>query len=148
MQQKRYAESDRWEQLLSQALGEFATDLRLLEAVDFLSLAGGRRSHHVTGLVQSSAELYFRPGALLFAGSGDVRLNWRRPPQVALDMEFHWGDVHVFFRLQLEARFATVEIHYVHFDAADGERRGCELLADALAAARSTSPRVGSGGLI
>lgn len=125
-----------WERLLSRELAAFATDLRLLEAIDLFKPIQEGRLSHIRSLVQSSAELHFAANALVFSDLGEARLSWRSPPQIILGLEFHWAGVHVFFRLVLEAHYAAIDIDYVHFDADDAESTSTERVAAAIEAAR------------
>ena len=67
--------------------------------------------------MNSSTELYYKPGTLSFGRSGDIDVKWGAMPTVSLDMEFHHMQVSVYFRLLLEALQAGIEINYISFEA-------------------------------
>jgi hypothetical protein len=124
------------EKALAQGIRELASDLRLVEPVDFVSFVRMERFANIANLVASSAELFFKPGTIAFGHSGDVDVTWDQPPTVALDMEFRHRCVNVYFRLVLEAEQAAVEITHLAFDGASEEpdentRRLIEAIADA-----------------
>jgi hypothetical protein len=124
------------EKALAQGIRELASDLRLVEPVDFVSFVRMERFANIANLVASSAELFFKPGTIAFGHSGDVDVSWDQPPAVALDMEFRHQCVKVYFRLVLEAEQAAVEITHLAFEGASEEpdentRRLIEAIADA-----------------
>ena len=124
------------EKALGHGIRELASDLRLVEPVDFISFVRTERFANIANLVASSAELFFKPGTIAFGHSGDVDVAWDQPPTVALDMEFRHQRVNVYFRLVLEAEKAGVEITHLAFEGASDEpdentRRLVEAIADA-----------------
>lgn len=109
------------EKALAEGVRELASDLRLVEPVDFIDFVRSERFANIANLVASSAELFFKPGTIAFGYSGDIDLHWDQTPTVALDMEFRHRHVSVYFRLVLEARQAGVEITHIAFDEASDE---------------------------
>jgi hypothetical protein len=127
---------DERERALAFALKEVAAELRLIEAVDFVAFIRTEQFGNVRSLVNASTEMYFKPGTMSFADSGDVSLNWTGEPSVVLNMQFHHRRVDVFFRLLLESEQAGVEIEYISFsgkspDPADDTRQLVDAIADA-----------------
>lgn len=127
---------DEREMALALALKEVAAELRLLEAVDLVAFIRTGQFGNVRSLVNCSTEMYFKPGTMSFADSGDVSLNWTGEPSVVLNMQFHHRRVEVFFRLLLESKQAGVEIEYISFngnspDPAADTRRLVDAIADA-----------------
>lgn len=104
------------EKALAEGIKEVASELRLIEAADFVAFIRTDQFANIANLVNSSTELYFRPGTITFGLSGDVNLPWGGTPSVSLDMEFHHMQVNVYFRLFLEALHAGIEIDYITFD--------------------------------
>ncbi|MCZ7594055.1 hypothetical protein [Hyphomicrobium sp.] len=124
------------EKALAHGIRELASDLRLVEPADYVDFVRTERFANIANLVASSAELFFKPGTIVFGHSGDVDLRWDQPPTIALDMEFRHMRVNLYFRLVLEAQRAGVEITYIAFDGASEEpdentRRLVEAIADA-----------------
>ncbi len=128
------------EQTLGAALRDFATELRLADAADFAAFIRIGHMPNLLSLVQSSAELYFKPGTLELAEPGELELGWHAPPLITLPMKFRHSGVRVYFRLRLAALSAAVEVEsIVAEDGAAGaglKRR----LSDALAGARIVRP--------
>ena len=114
--------SAKW-RLLSR-LKEVAAELRLIEAVDLVAFIRTGQFGNVRSLVNASTEMYFKPGTMSFAESGDVSLNWTGEPSVVLNMEFHHRRVDVFFRLMLESEQAGVEIEYISFNGKSPDPAG------------------------
>jgi hypothetical protein len=125
------------EKALAAGLREVASELRMIDASDFIAFLRMGQFANVAALVSSSAELYFKPQTLMFGLSGDVDAEWSGTPAVSLDMEFRYRQVCVHFRLRLEAMHAGVEIDYISFeDAAADPDENTGRLVEALAAAR------------
>jgi hypothetical protein len=125
------------ERTLGAAMRDFATELRLADAADFAAFIRIGHMPNLQSLVQSSAELYFKPGTLELAEPGELDLDWSAPPLVTLPMKFRNTGVRVYFRLRLAATSAAVEVESI---AADDGARGAELLERlqaALASARA-----------
>ncbi|NJM36138.1 MAG: hypothetical protein HC850_17225 [Rhodomicrobium sp.] len=125
------------EKVLAAGMREVAAELRLIDAADLVAFIRMGQFGNVRTLVNSSTEMYFKPGTVSFRASGEVNLGWTGEPCIMLDMEFHHRMVEVFFRLVLEAQGAGVEIEYISFgghstDAGENAR----LLTDAIADAR------------
>lgn len=104
------------ERMLAEAMRELATDLRMIDVVEFVSYIRMEKFGHVETLINSAAELYFKPGVLSFGASADVKLTWLTSPVVSLDMEFKAEAVRVYFSLTLEDERAGVEINFLSFE--------------------------------
>lgn len=129
------------EKALAEGIKEVASELRLIDAVDFVAYIRTEQFGNISNLVSSSTELYFKPDTLKFGLSGDVNLQWGGSPSVTLDMEFHHMRVNVYFRLLLEALHAAIEIDYITFDDGSSDPdRNTQRLIEAIAAARLTPP--------
>ncbi len=123
------------ERTLGAALRDFASELRLADAADFAAFIRIGHMPNLVSLVQSSAELYFKPGTLELAEPGELDLDWSQPPLVTLPMKFRHAGVRVYFRLRLAAVSAAVEVESI---AVENGAKGGDLhrsLRDALAAA-------------
>jgi hypothetical protein len=135
------------EKALAVGMREVASELRLVDATDFVAFIRTGQFANVGSLVSSSTELFFKPGTVRFGSSGDIDLKWGRAPAITLDMEFRHMRVNVHFRLLLEALEAGVEIDYITFegasaDADENTRRLVTAIADArLVPGRSSSSR-------
>ncbi len=125
------------EKALADGLRDVASELRLIDAADLIAFIRTEQFANIANLVNSSTELYYKPGTLSFGRSADIDVKWGGAPTIALDMEFHHLQVNVYFRLLLEALQAAIEIHFVNFEAgaADPEANTRALIA-AIADAR------------
>jgi hypothetical protein len=124
------------EKVLAEGMRDVASELRLIDATDFIAFIRTGQFANIGNLVSSSTELFFKPGTLSFGLSGDAALPWGGMPSIVLDMEFRHMQVNVYFRLLLEAARAGVEIDYIMFDGAspdpdENTRRLAEAIADA-----------------
>jgi hypothetical protein len=129
------------EMALADGMRDVAAELRLIDAADLIAFIRTEQFANIANLVNSSTELYYSPGTLSFGRSGDIDLKWGGAPIISLDMEFHHGQVSVYFRLLLEALQAGIEIDYINFDTglSDPDQNTRALIA-AIAGARLAPP--------
>jgi hypothetical protein len=126
------------ERILADALVEVATELRLADPLEFLTMIRGNQDANIADLVNSSSELFFRSGSLRYGLAACCDLKWETTPSVGLDMEFRLAPVTVFFRLTIGRAHAGVEILDVLIDPhpeLEGEAATLQL-AQAIRAAR------------
>jgi len=109
------------EKIVAEAICPVATELRLLDAADLVSLLRFECYGNLADLVSSAAELYFLPGTINFGAGGDYSLDWGTEPEVTLDMEIRPQDVTVYARLLLQKDKAGVEVTHVAFDDPSGD---------------------------
>ncbi|WP_411033936.1 hypothetical protein [Shinella sp. BYT-45] len=104
------------EKIVAEAICPVATELRLLDAADLVSLLRFECYGNLADLVSSAAELYFLPGTINFGAGGDYRLDWDTEPEVTLDMEIRPQGVTVYAKLLLQKDKAGVEVTHVAFN--------------------------------
>lgn len=137
MQKQGRSYTEERERALADGIKEVASELRLIDPADFVAFIRTGQFGNIDTLVSSSAELYFKPETLKFGLSGDIDLNWGCTPAVSLDMEFHYMQVNIYFRLLLEALHAGIEIDYIAFDeSSEDPDVNTKRLVNAIAAAR------------
>ena len=112
---KKCAYSTEREQIVATAISPVASELRLLDAGDLISLLRLECYSSIADLVSSAAELYFHPGTVSFGAGGDYKLEWDGQPEVVLDLEIKPRGVSVYARLTLADRLAGVEIDHISF---------------------------------
>jgi len=116
------------EQIIADALVDFASELRLTDAAELMSMIRNDHAANIADLVNSSTELFFKSGSLRYALSASFKAPWDATPTVEIDMEFRHASVCAFFRLTIGQRRAGVEITDILFeeleldDFAKGER--------------------------
>jgi hypothetical protein len=137
MLKQRIDHTQERERALAHGVAEVASELRLVDAVDYIAFIRTEQFGNLSALVNSSTELYFKPGTICFGLSGDIDLKWGGAPSIMLDMEFHHESVNVYFRLLLEALHAGVEINYISFEqGSDDPQENTRRLIGAIADAR------------
>ena len=104
------------EKIVAEAICPVATELRLLDAADLVSLLRFECYGNLADLVSSAAELYFLPGTINFGAGGDYSLDWGTEPEVTLDMELRPQGVTVYAKLLLQKDKAGVEVTHVAFN--------------------------------
>jgi hypothetical protein len=114
------------EQIIANALVGFASELRLTDAVELMSMIQNDHAANLADLVNSSTELFFKSGTLRYALSAIFKAPWDSTPTVEIDMEFRHAAVCAFFRLTIGQRRAGVEIQDILF-----EERGLDEFAKA-----------------
>ena len=121
------------EKIVADALRPVASELRLIDAGDLISMLKFECYGDLADLVASAAELYFQPGIVTLGIGGDYWLDWASQPTVVLDLELRPEGVTVYTRLTLEDTVGTVEINHITFDApADDPEMNTLLLAESL----------------
>jgi hypothetical protein len=101
------------EKTLGAGMKELASELRLIDATDYAAFIRVGQMANLRSLVHSSAELFFKPGALELAELGEIDLGWHHPPLITLPMKFRYDGVRVYFRLRLAALSAAVEVESI-----------------------------------
>ncbi len=127
--------------VLASALGcafaPVAAELRLVDAADYIAYIHQEQFANIHDLVNSSVELFFRPGTLTFGWAAEYELDWNSSPLVKLDMEFRHRSVWLVFKLVLGATQTKVIVDYLSPGAsAVGSRQCLALLWEAIADAR------------
>ncbi|RYC10226.1 hypothetical protein [Ciceribacter ferrooxidans] len=125
------------ERIVAEAISPVASELRLLDAADLISLLRFELYGNISDLVSSAAELYFHPGTVNFGAGGEYRLEWGGPPEVVLDLEIKPRDVTVYAQLTLTREHAGLEICHVAFhNPLASPDENTRLLRDSLQEAR------------
>ena len=112
---KKCTYSTEREEIVAQAISPVATELRLLDAGDLISLLRLECYSSLADLVSSAAELYFHPGTVSFGAGGDYKLEWSGQPEVVLDLEIKPRGVSVYGRLTIADQKAGLEIDHISF---------------------------------
>jgi hypothetical protein len=112
---KKCSYSARREAIVAHAMGPLASELRLIDPADLISLLRLEYHGNISDLVSSAAELYFHPGTINFGTGGDYSLDWNTYPSVTLDLEIKPRGVTIHAQLTLEAESARLEINYINF---------------------------------
>jgi hypothetical protein len=125
------------EKALAEGLRDVATELRLIDPADLIAYIRTEQFGNIRALVNSSTEMFFKPGTITFGLSGEVDLAWGCAPTISLDMEFHHLNVSAYFRLVLQSLKAGIEISYVSFEGgSEDPDKNTARLIDAIEDAR------------
>jgi hypothetical protein len=129
--------SEEREQIVAEAIRPVATELRLIDAADFIALLRFESYASIADLVESAAELYFLPGTVNFGLGGNYNLDWDSRPEVILDLELKPRGVTVYARLVLAGDTAGIEISHINFQQLSGNPdENTAFLAKSLAEAK------------
>ncbi|MBW6420704.1 hypothetical protein KX729_04550 [Rhizobium sp. XQZ8] len=130
---KKCTYSTEREVIVAQAISPVATELRLLDAGDLISLLRLECYSSLADLVSSAAELYFHPGTVSFGAGGDYKLEWGGQPEVVLDLEIKPRGVSVYARLTIADEKAGLEIDHISFqDPSEDPQDNTAFLAQSL----------------
>ena len=138
------------EKIVAEALRPVATELRLIDAADLVSLLRYERWGNLADLVSSAAELYFLPGTIRFGVGGDYNLDWDSLPEILLDLEIKPDGVSIYAKLSLTDEFAGVDISHIAFhNPSDDPDVNTAFLAQSLKHARFviTPPSIDNSGM-
>ncbi len=126
---------------LAEGVREVAAELRLVDLADFVTFIHREQFANIQDLVNSSVELFFKHGTLIYGAMAGFDLDWDRPPTVTLGMEFHYQSVTILFDLMLQAQDAGVEIRVITFDDTPARAEDeTKMFVEAIAAARLLKP--------
>lgn len=103
------------EQIIAEAISPIATELRLVDAGDLISMLRFECYGSLADLVSSAAEMFFHPGTINFGAGGDYVLEWGGKPEVTLDLEIKPKGLTVYARLLLKDMEAGIEINHIAF---------------------------------
>ncbi|PKA40859.1 hypothetical protein [Rhizobium sullae] len=112
---KKCPYSSQRERILAEAISPVATELRLLDASDLISLLRFEYYGSIADLVASAAELFFHPGTVNFGLGGSYTLEWGGKPEVVLDLEIKPRGVTVYAQLTMAEQHAGIEINHIAF---------------------------------
>jgi hypothetical protein len=134
---KKCPYSTQREKILAEAISPVATELRLLDASDLISLLRFEYYGNLSDLVSSAAELFFHPGTVNFGLGGSYALEWGGKPEVVLDLEIKPRGVTVYAQLTLAENQAGIEISHIAFqEASDDPDENTAFLEKSLGEAR------------
>lgn len=121
------------EKILADGIVDVASELRMVDISDFIFHIKSENFANVGDLINSSAELYFKPGTITFNWSATLRVDWKARPAVAFDLEFKNAGVRALFSLELEDDRASVDIRSLTFEnQASGALPNTEMFYDAI----------------
>ena len=134
---KKCPHSTEREKIVADALRPVATELRMIDAGDLVSLLRYERWGNLSDLVSSAAELYYLPGTIRFGVGGDYNLDWDSLPEILLDLEIKPDGVSIYAKLSLTDELAGVDISHIAFHKPSNDaEKDTAFLAQSLAAAR------------
>ncbi|KPF42068.1 hypothetical protein ACSV9I_04960 [Rhizobium sp. G187] len=118
---KKCSYTDQRERIVAEAISPVASELRLLDAADLISLLRFELNGNLSDLVSSAAELYFHPGTVVFGAGGEYRLEWGGPPEIILDIEIKPRDITIYAQLVLTDAHAAIDIKHIAFHKSAGD---------------------------
>lgn len=108
---------------LAKAFEPVAAELRLVDVADFIAYIHAEKFANIHDIVNSSVELFFKPGTLSFGWDADFELEWNSLPAITLGMEFRHRSVWLVFKLILRAQQTNVIIEYLSLGKTSGDSR-------------------------
>lgn len=124
------------EKIIADAICTVASELRLIDVADLISMLRFERHGDLADLVASAAEMYFLPGTIQLGIGGDYYLDWGGQPRVVLDLEIRPQKVTIYARLVLEQDCGGIEINHIDFaEPLENPEDDTAVLAESLRAA-------------
>ncbi|MDX8438557.1 hypothetical protein [Mesorhizobium australafricanum] len=125
------------ELIVASAIEPVVGELRLIDVADYIAFIRLEHFACLSDLVDSAAELYFRPGTLRLGHGGEAHVDWGGSPRIVLDLELRPRGVTVYFQLTLTERGPSVVVNYVSFEKpGETPEHNTALLEDAIDEAR------------
>ena len=122
---------------LVRAFEPVAAELRLVDAANYIAYIHQEKFANIHDIVNSSVELLFQPGTLIFGWGAEYELDWNSAPVVKLDMEFRHRSVWLVFKLVLGTTQTNVIVDYLSLGKPNlGSRQSFAPLMAAIADAR------------
>ncbi len=104
------------EALIANAVKPIAAELRMCDLSSLARHILSNETANLIDLLESSSELYFHRGALSYAGTSSIELNWGGGVTVCLHMKFEGSGVSVMFDLFLLALNSAIDVKFISFD--------------------------------
>lgn len=136
------------EKIVADAICAVASELRMIDVADLISMLRFERHADLSDLVASAAEMFFLPGTVRLGIGGDYYLDWGGQPRVVLDLEIRPRGVIIYARLTLEQDCGGVEIDHIIFETPrDSPQQDTVFLEESLRASafRPFAPAVHTG---
>jgi hypothetical protein len=125
---------------LGTAFEPVAAELRLVDVADFVAYIHAEKFANIQDIVNSSVELFFKPGTLSFGWSAEFELDWNSLPVISLGMEFRHRSVWLVFKLILRALQTDVTVEHLSLGKTSGDpTQDMAALIAAIADARLSS---------
>ncbi len=125
---------------LGTAFEPVAAELRLVDVADFIAYIHAEKFANIQDIVNSSVELFFKPGTLSFGWDAEFKLDWNSLPVITLDMEFRHRSVWLVFKLILRALQTNVTVEHLSLAKTSGDpRQDMAALIETIADARLRS---------
>jgi hypothetical protein len=108
---------------LATAFEPVAAELRLVNVADFIACIHAEKFANIQDIVNSSVELFFKPGTLSFGWDAEYELYWNSFPVITIGMEFRHRSVWLVFKLILRAQQTNVMVEYLSLGKTSGDPR-------------------------
>ena len=96
-------------------------ELRLIAPVLFENFFRFGQLSGVYDQVTQTLDHFFIKNSMNFACTGDSSISWSNPATVALDLEFMFLGIFVFFRLSFGYEKVAIELHHISFESSSGD---------------------------
>ncbi|MBN9220849.1 MAG: hypothetical protein J0I79_23125 [Mesorhizobium sp.] len=123
--------------IVANAIEQVVGELRLIDVADYIAFIRLEHFACLSDLVDSAAELFFKPGTLRLGHGGEAHVDWSGNPRIVLDLELRPPGVTVYFQLPLSVDGNSVAVNYVSFEKpGEDPEHNTALLEDVIEEAR------------
>jgi hypothetical protein len=105
---------------LIEAVNPVGSELQLVNVADFIAYIHCEQLANIQDIVDSSIELFFKPGTLSFGWVADYEVDWDCKPTIILTMELRCHEIWIVFKLILRAMENSVIIEFLSYDTSSG----------------------------
>lgn len=103
------------ERLITRGIRDFLSELQMINPEYFIAFITVGMHASLEDLVNSCAELYFKPGFIRLGQGSSVAATWTTPPCVMLDIELECPEMRAFLQVALERNTSRVTLNYIQF---------------------------------
>ena len=105
-----------FEMAVNEAMRNVTLEIHSVDLIDLASFIHTENFANLADIISSASELYFKPDALMFSYSADVKLDWFGCPMVSLDLELHESNIDIFFSLKIDAFSSYIKFKHAAFN--------------------------------
>ncbi|MEW5422236.1 hypothetical protein [Amorphus sp. 3PC139-8] len=105
----------RYEKLLAKTIRAFIVEMQLVDAGVLIGYILCEKDRHLEHLIESSSEVWLKPGFLRYGRSASAVCDWGRNPTASIELEICHPELTAYFSLVFASDFVGVNLHGILF---------------------------------
>lgn len=105
----------RYEKLLARTIRAFIVEMQLVDAGVLIGYILCEKDRHLEHLIESSSEVWLKPGFLRYGRSASAECEWGSKPTASIELEICHPEMTAYFSLVFAADFVGVNLHGILF---------------------------------